>query len=502
MDVINFSGGGPQTDPQSDALVEAVRNVSAAGVVPVISAGNDRDEYGLGSAGSPGTAPDAISVAALSNSHVYAPALRLVGADAPAALTRVPFVGAGGTRAPVAWGNSDQALVDVGTVVGVDGTPVSRKLCGPPANTEGGRSPLPAGSLQGAIALVSRGDCTFALKAARVKAAGGDRNRVRRQPLRRGERDPRRARGAGRDGLRPRRRAAPLVPGRQGRPSPDPRRTPARGALHGPQRRRHELLLGRPDRLRAPAQARRRSARRPDPLRDARDRRRAVRRVRRHEHGGAARRGRGGPPPPAPPGLVAATGQVGTRLDRRSGLGRHLENRRGARADRGKRPHGRRRREQPAALHRSGLALLRRPERQRRRRLVLAAARALRRRRRRGHLERRGARAGSARRRPHRSARNGRDPTRRRRPRAGDRARVGHGHDGRGLRLPPAPPRRRRAQGSVRAPRHSARARLGARSSSCSSSRPATRDAASRTRRRTAIRPRPSARQRATPARR
>ena len=38
----------------SDALVEAVRNVAAAGVVPVISAGNDRDDYGVGSAGSPG----------------------------------------------------------------------------------------------------------------------------------------------------------------------------------------------------------------------------------------------------------------------------------------------------------------------------------------------------------------------------------------------------------------------------------------------------------------
>ena len=57
MDVINFSGGGPQTDPLSDALIEAVRNVAAAGVVPVISAGNDRDDYGVGSAGSPGTRP-------------------------------------------------------------------------------------------------------------------------------------------------------------------------------------------------------------------------------------------------------------------------------------------------------------------------------------------------------------------------------------------------------------------------------------------------------------
>src|SRR5205823_3839159 len=66
IDVINFSGGGPEVDPLRDALVEAVRNVSNAGVVPVIAAGNDRDDWGLGSVGSPGTAPDAISVAAVS----------------------------------------------------------------------------------------------------------------------------------------------------------------------------------------------------------------------------------------------------------------------------------------------------------------------------------------------------------------------------------------------------------------------------------------------------
>ena len=172
MDVINFSGGGPQTDPASDALVEAVRNVAAAGVVPVISAGNDRDDYGLGSAGSPGTAPDAISVAALSNSHVFAPALSVMAPDAPASLTRVPFARSAGDETPAAWATSDQPLVDVGTVLGVNRAPVPRNLCGPPGNLDGGASPLPAGSLAGAIALVSRGSCTFALKAARVKAAG------------------------------------------------------------------------------------------------------------------------------------------------------------------------------------------------------------------------------------------------------------------------------------------------------------------------------------------
>ncbi|HET8949730.1 MAG TPA: S8 family serine peptidase [Solirubrobacteraceae bacterium] len=173
MDVINFSGGGPQTDPLSDALVEAVKNVAAAGVVPVISAGNDRDDYGVGSAGSPGSAPDAISVAALSNAHVYAPALTVTAQGAPEALTRIPYVRTARPATPTAWGSDDQQLVDVGTIVGTNGQPVQRDLCGPPGNLDGGPTTLPANSLRGAIAVVSRGTCTFALKAARVKEAGG-----------------------------------------------------------------------------------------------------------------------------------------------------------------------------------------------------------------------------------------------------------------------------------------------------------------------------------------
>ena len=61
------AGGGAETEPERDALIAAVRNVAAAGVVPVIAAGNDRDDYGLGTVGSPGSAPDSIAVAAVSN---------------------------------------------------------------------------------------------------------------------------------------------------------------------------------------------------------------------------------------------------------------------------------------------------------------------------------------------------------------------------------------------------------------------------------------------------
>ncbi len=168
MDVINFSGGGPMLDPRNDALVEAVHNVAAAGVIPVISAGNDRDDFGLGSVGAPGTAPDAISVAAVSNAHVFMPTLTV---SAPSGLGRLPVNG-GPNPTPPAWGTIDQKLVDIGTIVGTDAKPVDRRLCGPPSDLEALASTLPTGSLTGVIALVSRGYCTFASKVERAKAAG------------------------------------------------------------------------------------------------------------------------------------------------------------------------------------------------------------------------------------------------------------------------------------------------------------------------------------------
>ncbi|MGE5689744.1 MAG: S8 family serine peptidase, partial [Pseudomonadota bacterium] len=161
MDVINFSGGGAETEPDNDALVEAVANVSAAGVVPVISAGNDRDEFGTGTAGSPGTAPEAISVAAVSNSQVFAPAIELVDPVAlarPIALRPTP-----GARFPDAWATGVK-LKDVATV----GDPF---LCGPPLDPNAGGL-LPADSLSGAVALVLRGRCTFASKVERARRAG------------------------------------------------------------------------------------------------------------------------------------------------------------------------------------------------------------------------------------------------------------------------------------------------------------------------------------------
>jgi subtilisin family serine protease len=65
MNVINMSLGEPEVEPSRDVLVQAIEGAAAAGVVPVIAAGNDFTEFGYGSVSSPGSAPSAITVAAV-----------------------------------------------------------------------------------------------------------------------------------------------------------------------------------------------------------------------------------------------------------------------------------------------------------------------------------------------------------------------------------------------------------------------------------------------------
>ena len=138
---------------------EAVANVAKAGVVPVISAGNDRDLFGFGTVGSPSTAPDAISVAATANAHVFTRALTLT---LPAGVGQLPFVPAPG-NIPGTWTTADQQLVDVSAITGTDDRPVDRSLCG---------TTLPARSLLGLVALGARGGCSFELKGRHAAQAG------------------------------------------------------------------------------------------------------------------------------------------------------------------------------------------------------------------------------------------------------------------------------------------------------------------------------------------
>jgi minor extracellular serine protease Vpr len=169
MQVVNFSGGGPESEPLNDIMLPVIGNVAAAGVVPVIAAGNDRDDFGFGTAGSPGTAPAAISVAAVSSSQVFAPALSAFNAGGTEVL-HAPIITRGST--PAGWATADQIMVDVGSVVGRSGTAVDRYVCAPGSNPNADGTDLPAHSLDGVIALVSRGFCTFASKAQRAKDAG------------------------------------------------------------------------------------------------------------------------------------------------------------------------------------------------------------------------------------------------------------------------------------------------------------------------------------------
>ena len=65
MDVINLSLGEAEIEPSRDLVVAAINAAADAGVVPVIAAGNDFDDFGYGSVSSPGSAAKAITAAAV-----------------------------------------------------------------------------------------------------------------------------------------------------------------------------------------------------------------------------------------------------------------------------------------------------------------------------------------------------------------------------------------------------------------------------------------------------
>ena len=72
MDVINMSLGEPEIEPARDLVVKAIAGAAAAGVVPAIAAGNDFNDFGYGSVGSPGSAPGAITAGASTSTNSIA----------------------------------------------------------------------------------------------------------------------------------------------------------------------------------------------------------------------------------------------------------------------------------------------------------------------------------------------------------------------------------------------------------------------------------------------
>jgi minor extracellular serine protease Vpr len=161
MDVINMSfGSEPLGNPLDDPIIAAVENAVAAGVVATISAGNSGPDPST--VGFPGAAPGAITVGASSNSHYGLSTLGIfeVTSGSPFVPANLASVvgGACGDQCSLPSSALAAPLIDVDVVDGQ----ISGIAC----------ISLPEGSLNGRIALVQRGTCTFVVKGQTVAAAG------------------------------------------------------------------------------------------------------------------------------------------------------------------------------------------------------------------------------------------------------------------------------------------------------------------------------------------
>ncbi|MCW5979015.1 MAG: S8 family serine peptidase [Bryobacteraceae bacterium] len=140
-----------------DPWAYAVENAARAGLTVVVSAGNDADlalRYpALNSIHSPGTAPSAITVGATTNSHIFFSSLQVTGSAVPNDLRRIPALFGDGPR---------------------PGSPLTAPLREVAAREPNGLAcaPLGAGTLTGAIALIERGECSFAIKINNAQNAG------------------------------------------------------------------------------------------------------------------------------------------------------------------------------------------------------------------------------------------------------------------------------------------------------------------------------------------
>jgi len=111
MNVINLSVGQPEIEPSRDVVALALDGAAAAGVVPVVSAGNDLEEFGAGSVSSPGTSASAITVGAVTTVRDAPPNVVAYFSSAgptPLSLRLKPDVSAPGTEVlssvPGGWG--------------------------------------------------------------------------------------------------------------------------------------------------------------------------------------------------------------------------------------------------------------------------------------------------------------------------------------------------------------------------------------------------------------
>ena len=330
MDVINFSGGGPETEPANDAMIETIANVAAAGVVPVISAGNDRDEFGFGTAARPAPRPTRSRSprsatpglrarhparrrdAGLSGSHRPSAGERLAGRSACSSTWRPSRGRTGGRSTP-----SSAARPPTRTDADAPARVAARRHRARPARTCRS-SPRPEGDAPPArrdLFVDNRPGRRTPSRPSSCSSgmiADVDGARLRTEFLRA---------GGGRGEITITRTIERIDVDRGG--------TITSFSSAGPTAFGHRAEAGR---LRA---------RRADPVVDAAASRRPVRRLRRDEHGGAARHRRGGAPPPPPPQLDAAEVKSALVSSAEPGLGGHGRAVRGAGDARGRRPRRR-----------------------------------------------------------------------------------------------------------------------------------------------------------------
>ncbi|MDX6536880.1 MAG: minor extracellular serine protease Vpr, partial [Gaiellales bacterium] len=104
MDVLNLSLGEPEVESSNDLVARAIHGAARAGVVTVVAAGNSGDDLGGGSVSSPGSAPDAITVAATSVGRFVGVSAAVLGPTAvPADLAAFGAATDAPEQIPPAW---------------------------------------------------------------------------------------------------------------------------------------------------------------------------------------------------------------------------------------------------------------------------------------------------------------------------------------------------------------------------------------------------------------
>ena len=162
------SGVPLQYQDDCDIAAYAVENAVGMGMTVVVAAGNDAQSGytfpSLNSINSPGTAPDAITVGAVTNGHLLFSSVRLSGSGVPSNIQVMDAAVGDGVKlyAPL--------TAPVRDVTTKDSTGLA---C----------SALPAGSFTGDIVLIVRGTCDFSTKINNAQQAGASAVVIYQDPL-------------------------------------------------------------------------------------------------------------------------------------------------------------------------------------------------------------------------------------------------------------------------------------------------------------------------------